>query len=74
MEKCSFTQAEVHKMTSHCYWVNFISAAIILFPLTELWKDLERIKTGFETLIWYYNGYMEKKKKNYFWERNKALS
>ena len=25
--KCSFTQAEIHKMTSHCYCVNFISAS-----------------------------------------------
>ena len=34
-------------------WI--ISASIILFLLTRLWKVLEGIKTTFEILIWYYD-------------------
>ena len=62
--KCSlYIQAEIHKMTSHCYCVNFTSTSMVLLPLTRLWKVLEWSKMGFEIMIWYYNRHQEKKKK-----------
>lgn len=52
--------------------VYFMSASTILFPLTWLWKVLERTKMGFEILIWYYDRHQEKK--SYFWFSNLVIS
>ena len=71
MEKCSFTQADIHtcKTFSYCYCANFIniiSASIMLFPMTgfEKFKSKSRRVLRF----WYdtTTGIM-KKQKSYFW-------
>ena len=59
MEKCSFTQADIHE--SHCYCVNFISASI---QYNFYWLDLEKfkleqIKMEFDMILWH----SEKRKK-----------
>ena len=67
--KCSLIQAEIHKMTSHCYCVNFTSTSMVSLPLTRLGKVLEWSKMGFEIMIWYYNRHQKKRKKLFliFW-------
>ena len=68
MEECSLTQAEIHKMASHCYYVNFLSASIISFPLTRLWKFWNESRRALK--FWYdiKTSMTEKeKKRRYFW-------